>query len=120
MTADKPTGFAYYEKVATDAGRNITFTFIGLGVIWLCGRFWPGVSKVLFWVATALAALNVIHFTLVLAAGAIAWSTKRFTPLAADHPGWKWLWAATAARFLEQLLCLVALWLAAKVVGYLR
>jgi hypothetical protein len=120
MTDDKPIGFAYYEKVATDAGGNIAFAFIGLGVIWLCGRFWPGVSKVLFWVATALTALNVIHFILVLAAGTIAWSTKRLTPLAENHPGWKWLWAATAARLFEQILCLLALYLAARVIGYLR
>ena len=114
MTNEQPSGFAFYEKVATDAGRNITFAFIGCGIIWLVSRFWFGAAKVLFWVTAAVTALGVVHFLLVTSAGAIAFATKRLTPLAQGHPGWKWLWAGTATRLLEQIL-----WLAARVVGVL-
>jgi hypothetical protein len=119
VTADKITGFAFYEKVETDAGGNIAFAFIGLGVIWLFSRFWLGAAKVLFWGAAAVMALSVAHFLFVSAMGTIAWAAKSFAPLAADLPSWRWLWVATAVRLLEQVLCLTALWLAARVVGYL-
>jgi hypothetical protein len=117
--ADETTGFAFYEKVATDAGRNAAFAFIGLGVIWLLSRLWLGGAKVLFWADATIVALGVAHFMFVTAAGAIAWAGKRSFPLRADQPSWKWLWAGTAARLVEQVLCLTALWLAARVVGYL-
>jgi len=118
VTAEQKTGFAFYEKVATDAGGNIAFTFIGSGIIWVCSRVWLGAAKVLFWGAAALMALSLAHFLFVSAAGAIAWAIK--APLPAGQPSWKWLWAGTAARIVEQVLCLTALWLAARAVGYLR
>jgi len=40
MVDDTSGGYAVYEKVATDAGGNIAFTFIGLGIIWLLTKFW--------------------------------------------------------------------------------
>ena len=120
MTADATTGFKFYERVATDAGGNIAFAFIGLGVIWLLNRFWLGAARVLFWTAAVVVVLGVAHFLFVTAAGALAWAGKRSFPLPADQPGWKWLWAGTAARLVEQVLCLTALWLAARVVGYLH
>lgn len=120
VTTDEVSGFAFYEKVAADAGRNTAFAFLGLGVIWLFSRFWLGGAKVLFWGDAAFVALGAAHFLLITAAGALAWAGKRFAPLPADQPSWKWLWAGTAARLMEQVLCLVALWLAARVVGYLH
>ena len=119
VTADERTGWAFYEKVATDAGGNIAFAFIGLGVIWVFSRVWLGAAKVLFSGAAAVMALSIAHFPFVSAMGAIAWAGK-FPPLSADQPSWKWLWAGTAARLVEQVLCLTALWLAARAVGYLR
>ena len=101
-------------------GNNIAFAFIGSGIIWVCSRVWLGAAKVLFWSAAALMALSVAHFLFVAAAGAIAWALKRGAPLGGDQPSWKWLWGATAARLVEQVLCLTALWLAARAVGYLR
>jgi hypothetical protein len=118
VTTDEKTGFAFYEKVATDAGGNIAFAFIGLGIIWLFSRVWLGAAKVLFWAAAALTAFGLAHFLIVTAAGAIAWAGKRSFPLPTGQPSWKWLWGATAARLVEQVLCLTALWLAARVVGY--
>jgi hypothetical protein len=112
--SDQPaTGYAVYEKVAADIGRNIALSFIGVGIIWLIARFWLGAAKVLFWVAAAVTALGVAHFLFVLLAGTITWMTGR--------PGSRerWLWAATAARLVEQILLLIALWLAARSVGYL-
>lgn len=120
MTADETTGFAFYEKVASDAGRNSAFAFIGLGVIWLFSRFWFSGAKVLFWGDAAMTALGAAHFVFYSAMGALAWATKSFGPALAVRPGWKWLWAATAARLVEQVLSLTALWLAARVVGYLH
>lgn len=102
MTADETTGFAFYEKVATDAGRNAAFAFIGLGVIWLLSRFWLGAAKVLFWGDAAMTALGAVHFAFYSLMGAPAWTTKSFFPVLAVRLGWKWLWAATAARLVEQ------------------
>jgi hypothetical protein len=118
--ADETTGFAFYEKVATDAGRNAAFAFIGLGIIWLFSRFWLGAAKVLFWIDAAMVALGAAHFLFVTAMGALAWAMKRVAPLPANQPSWKWLWAGTAARLVEQVLLLTALWLAARVLGYLH
>jgi hypothetical protein len=111
---DEKTGYAVYEKVATDAGGNVAFAFIGLGIIWLLSKFWPGVAKVLFWIAAAIMLLGVAHFLFVVAAGAVA-SIPKHSPTRD-----KWLWASTGARLLEQILSLTALWLAARTVGYLN
>jgi hypothetical protein len=112
--ADDTSGYAVYEKVATDAGGNVAFAFIGLGVIWLFTKFWLGAAKVLFWVAAAVMVLSVAHFLLVIAAGAVVSMMK------ASPARNKWLWASAGARLLEQILSLTALWLAARAVGYLR
>jgi hypothetical protein len=114
MADDTSGGYAIYEKVATDAGGTIAFAFIGAGVIWLLTKFWLGAAKVLFWVAAAVMALSVAHFLLVIGAGAIA-SMMKSSPARN-----KWLWMSAGARLLEQCLCLTALWLAARAVGYLR
>jgi len=97
-------------RIPTDAGGNIAFAFVGLGVIWLFSRFWLGAAKVLFWGAAAVMALSVAHFLFVSAMGTIAWATNRFAPVQ-NRPSWKWLWAANAARLFEEALCLTALWL---------
>jgi hypothetical protein len=112
--ADDTSGYAVYGKVATDAGGNVAFAFIGLGIIWLVTKIWLGAAKVLFWVAAAVMVLSVAHFLFVVAAGAIA-SMMKSSP-ARD----KWLWASAGARLLEQILSLTALWLAARAVGYLH
>jgi multisubunit Na+/H+ antiporter MnhC subunit len=112
--ADDALGHRVYKKVAPDAFSNIGFAFLGAGIIWLFTKFWLGAAKVLFWVAATLMALSVAHFAVVLLAGAIAWAING--PQARE----KWIWASTAVRFLEQILILTALWLAARAVGYLR
>jgi hypothetical protein len=112
--ADNTAGYAVYEKVATEAGRNAAFAFIGLGIVWLLSKFWLGAAKVLFWGAAAFSLLGVAHFLIVIAAGAVA-SMMKSSPARN-----KWLWASAGARLLEQILSLTALWLAARVVGYLR
>jgi hypothetical protein len=96
--ADDTLGHRVYEKVASDAGGNIAFAFIGSGVIWLFTKIWLGAAKVLFWVAATLMALSVAHFTVVLLAGAIAWAMN------APQVREKWLWVSTAIRFFEQIL----------------
>jgi hypothetical protein len=112
--ADEKSGYAVYEKVATDAGGNVAFAFIGLGVIWLLSKFWPGVAKILFWIAAAISLLGIAHFVIVVAAGAVGSIPK-------DSPTRdKWLWASAGARLVEQVFSLTALWLAARVVGYLH
>jgi hypothetical protein len=114
LMADDTSGYAVYEKVAVDAGGNIAFAFVGLGVMWLLAKFWLGVAKVLFWIAAGVMALSVAHFLFVIAAGAVA-SIPKASPTRN-----KWLWASTGARLLEQILSLTALWLAARAVGYLH
>jgi hypothetical protein len=114
LMADDKTGYAVYEKVATDAGGNVAFAFIGFGIIWLISKFWLGTAKVLFWIAAAIMLLSVAHFLFVVAAGAVA-SIPRYSPTRN-----KWLWASAGARLFEQILSLTALWLAARTVGYLR
>lgn len=118
LMADDRFGYPVYEKVATDAGGNIAFALIGTGVIWLVAKFWLGAAKVLFWVAAAVMALSAAHFLVVLLAGllSVIFSWKMKTP----HVREKWLWVSTAARLIEQILSLTALWLAARAVGYLR
>jgi hypothetical protein len=111
--ANNTTGYAVYEKVARDAGGNIAFAFIGLGIIWLLAKFWLGAAKVLFWVAAAMMVLSVVHFLVVVTAGAAA-------SMKAGPARDKWLWASAGARLVEQILSLTALWLAARAVGYLR
>jgi len=114
MANDIPTGYPVYERVATDAGRNAAFAFIGLGVIWVLSKFWFGAAKVLFWIDAAIMLLGVAHFLIVVVAGAVGSIPK-------DSPTRnKWLWASTGARLVEQILSLTALWLAARIVGYLH
>jgi hypothetical protein len=114
MADDTSGGYSIYEKVASDVGGNIAFALIGLGIIWFFAKFWLAAATVLFWAAAVVMALSVAHFLVVFSAGAILWATKR--PPARN----KWMWAATAARLLEQIVLLIALWLAARAVGYLR
>ena len=99
--------------MATDAGGNVTFAFIALGVIWVCGKFWLTGARGLFWLAAGLMALSVAHFLIVVVAGAIA-SVRRI-------PGHdrRWLWAGAAARLVEIIASLTALWFAARSVGYI-
>src|SRR5580658_1206017 len=101
MTDNTSGGYAVYEKVATDAGGNIAYAFIGAGVIWLLTKFWLGAAKALFWVAAALMALSVAHFSVVLISGAIAWALS--WKMKAHHFREKWLWASTATRLVEQI-----------------
>jgi len=112
MAQEGPTGYAFYEKVATDAGGNIAFAFIGLGVIWLCAKFWLAGARGLFWLAAGVMALSVAHFLMVTAAGAI--TSMRPVP---GHDR-RWLWGGVATRFIEMIASLAALWLAARTVGY--
>ncbi len=112
MAQQDPTGYAFYEKAATDAGGNIAFAFIGLGVIWLCARFWLSGARGLFWLAACVTVLSVVHFSVVVVAGAIV--SVRPIP---GHDR-RWLWAGAAARLVEQIALLTALWLAARSVGY--
>ena len=113
MTQQGPTGYAFYEKVATNAGGNIAFAFIGLGVIWFCAKFWLTGARGLFWLAAGMIALSVAHFLMVIVAGGIA--SMRPIP---DHDR-RWLWAGAAARFIEIIAAVTALWLAARSVGYI-
>jgi hypothetical protein len=113
MAQQGPTGYAFYEKVATDAGGNVAFAFIGLGVIWLCTKLWLAGARGLFWLAAGGMALSVAHFLIVTAAGAIA----SMRPILGHDR--RWLWAGVAARFVEIIASLAALWLAARSVGYI-
>jgi len=112
MTEEETSvGYKIYEKVATDAGGNIAFAFIGVGIIWLVERIFPTAARVLFWIAAGVMGLSVIHFTVVTLSGVIAsWQIERSSR--------RWLWGAQGARLVELILCLTALWLAARVVGY--
>jgi hypothetical protein len=103
-------GYPVYEKVAADAGRNITFAFIGAGVIWLLSTVWLDGAKILFWIALAVMALSILHFLFTSITGVFVLLTSRQTS--------KRFLAANAARLVEEVLCLVALWLAARAVGY--
>jgi hypothetical protein len=111
-----PEGYKFYEKVAADAGANITFAFIGAGVIWLIGRWFSTAARVLFWIDAALMAWTIVHFVVVTVAGVIVSAPG---PISGQPPR-RWLWAAQAARFVELILCLAALWLAARAVGYYK
>ena len=108
----RPTeiGYPVYEKVAADAGHNITFAFIGAGAIWLLSMVWLGGAKMLFWIALAVMALSILHFLFTSITGVFV--------LLSNRQASKWLLAANAARLVEEVLCLVALWLAARAVGY--
>lgn len=109
-------GYKLYEKVAADAGGNIAFAFIGTGIIWLVARWAPIFARLLFWLGAALMTWAIVHFIVVTAAGVVVSARG---PIVGQPPR-RWLWAAQAARFIELILCLVALWLAARVVGYCK
>jgi hypothetical protein len=103
-------GYPVYDKVATDAGRNIIFAFAGTGVIWLLSRVWLDGARIAFWIALGVMALSIFHFLFTTVAGFLVLLSGRQTS--------RWVWAANAARLLEEVCCLVALWLAARAVGY--
>jgi len=113
MAQESPNGYQFYKKVATDAGGNVTFAFFGLGVIWLFAKLWLTGARGLFWLAAGVMALSVAHFLIVVVAGAIA-SMWRI-------PGHdrRWLWTGAAARLIEIIASLTALWLAARSVSYI-
>lgn len=80
---------------------------------WLCAKLWLAGARGLFWLAACGMALSVAHFLIVTAASAIA----SMRPILGHER--RWLWAGVAARFVEIIASLAALWLAARSVGYI-
>ena len=107
-------GYAVYKKVASDAAKNVVWTFNEAGLIWLVGKVWLTGARIAFWAYLFFNAWSVLHVLFSTVAGVFS------TVLVTGRPsGSKWLWAANAIRLVEEALSLVALWLAAKAVGYL-
>jgi len=105
-------GYALYERVARDVGGNIAFTWIAVAVLWVVNAFWILGAKVLFWVGAAMAALTLIQ---------VAGLTVASTVLAIKgHRESGWTWAANAARVVEVVSDLAALWVAARIAGFLH
>ena len=105
-------GYAFYERVARDVGGNIAFTWIGVAVVWIANALWLFGAKALFWAGTAFAVLTLIQVAGLTVAG-IALAAK-------GHRESGWTWAANAARVVEVISDVAAVWVAARIVGYLH
>ena len=108
--------YAVYEKVATDATGNVIWAFVAAGLVWLLSKVWLMGAKVCFWGGVVLETVNVLHLLFVTAAGVFVHISDAIVHK--KRPGRSWLWAGNVVRLVEVALSLVALWLAAKAVGY--
>ena len=106
-----PTGRAFYDRVATDAGQNMAYVPFALGFFWMIAHIWPSAGRVLFWLAAAFMAYTVFHFAVVILAGILVATTR-------NEANTRWHWASLLIRFVELIWFLSALWLAAYIVGY--
>lgn len=103
--------YEVYQRVATDVGGNITYALIEVGFIWLIRRSWPFLAKAVFWIGAAVGALHVLHVLYVTTLGVMA---ATFGARASN-----WLWGANVARVVESTLLAFAVWLGARLLGYL-
>ena len=101
-----------YEKVASAGCRNVIFSALGLGVVWLLARVWLLGAKILFWIEAVLVAFDVLQTVLVTAAGlALMFSERQDS---------KWVWGANGVRVVQAIICMLADWFAAGIVGYAK
>ena len=110
-TQERDPGYEVYQHVATDVGGNITYAFIAVGLIWLIRKGWPLLAKTLFWIGSTVGALHVLHVLFVTTLGIMA--------AARGVRASRWLWGANVARVLESCLLAIAVWLGARLLGYL-
>ena len=101
-----------YQKVARDAGGNIAFAWLVVAVVWVLSGLWMPAAKALFWVGAAVLAVDLVRYVLLTGAG-IVLATK------GQHNG-KWIWAANLALLIENGICVIALYVAARAIGYLQ
>ena len=102
--------YAFYEKVAQDVSRNVTFGIAVLIVTWILAQFWRSGARGLFWLTFALAVLTAGQALMVVGIGVYLYAKGVRES--------RWAWAGTAARAGEVGIDVLLIWLAAKAVGY--
>jgi hypothetical protein len=102
--------YPFYAKVVESAGRNVTYSVIGLFLTWLLARFFLLGAKVMFWIGIVLNGLNSMQVLALTAIGLAAFLGGRRES--------RWVWAANCARLIEVVVCGVIMWVSAAIVGY--
>lgn len=100
--------YAIYSAVAESAVRNVTFSLLGIAVLWLIAHVWLSVAKVLFWCGAVIVGLSVLHVLFHTALG--VWVLTKGRRVS------RWLWAANAVRVGEVAIDLFILFVAARMV----
>ena len=108
--ASHPDDYAFYEAVAQSTSKNVTFSFLGLGITWALSKTWLFGAKALFWIGLVINGLNSVEVLFLTALGLYAFA------LGARES--RWIWSANAVRLGEISLCGLVMWWSAGFVGY--
>lgn len=101
---------AEYARTVPYMVKGVAFAFFGAFMLGMMSNIWQGGARFLFWCVVAVMAFDIISFVGAIG-GTVALAATKAVPMG-------WPWACLVTRGIGTVLYVVALWVAARGVGY--